>query len=96
MAIDIDDLTTQELENLLKEKKRREANKLAEEGAKIREELAAYCLKKYKLPLATIFTAGKRTEYKHPETGEVWKAGGAKNKKPEWVKVLQKADKKAA
>ena len=90
--IDIDELSVEQIQNMLKEKKKREADKLSEQGEKIRGELDAYCQKTYGMSLAAIFTAGKRSQYANPANkSEVYNGRG---KPPKWFADLSDEDRK--
>ena len=66
-----------------------QAKIVREKGVQAKTELEAYCLKKYGISLAAIFTssangAGPKS-YKNPTTGELYTYSG-RGKVPGWLK----------
>lgn len=86
---DITQMSAQEIREFLHRKEEEAAKQLRENVAKWKEELEAYCQKKYGVSLATIFTASSKPrdlkQYKHPQTGETYTYSG-RGKVPGWLK----------
>jgi hypothetical protein len=90
---DISQMTDQEIAAFLEQRKAEQAKLVRENGVKARAELEQYCLKKYNMSLAAIFTAGNKVlehkTYKNPETGALYVYKG-KGKVPGWLKGANK------
>jgi DNA-binding protein H-NS len=91
---DISQMTDAEIQEYLKQRKVQQANLVREKGVQAKAELETYCMKKYGMSLAAIFTAsangvGPKT-YKNPESGSLYTYSG-RGKVPGW---LQGPDKK--
>src|SRR5215467_553610 len=91
---DISQMTDAEIAEYMKQRKVAQAALVREKGVKAKAELEKYCLQKYGISLAAIFTAsangvGPKT-YKNPENGSLYTYSG-RGKVPGW---LQGADKK--
>lgn len=77
-------LSIDDLELLLKQKKA-DAKKLsAEKGRQYKKELEAHCLAKYGVSLKEIYRADKTAIYKNPKTGVEYVYAGF-GKIPEWL-----------
>jgi DNA-binding protein H-NS len=87
---DITQMTAQEIEEYLQQRKDEAAKKLQENGMKWKEELEVYCQKKYGVSLAVIFTASDKApkpsrQFKNPADGSVYTYSG-RGKVPGWLK----------
>jgi hypothetical protein len=86
---DISQMTDTEIAAYLQVRKAEQAKLVRENGVKAKAELEAYCLKKYNMSLAAIFTASANgkgpTTYKNPTTGEIWTYSG-RGKVAAWAK----------
>lgn len=86
---DITQMTAQEIRDYLRQKEEEAAKQLQLNAAKWKEELDAYCWKKYSVSLATIFTASAKPrdvkQYKNPQDGKLYTYSG-RGKLPNWVK----------
>jgi len=87
---DISQMTDAEIAAYMQMRKAEQAKLVRENGVKAKAELEAYCLEKYKMSLAAIFTssanggAGPKS-YKNPENGSIYTYSG-RGKVPGWLK----------
>jgi len=88
-TLDISQMTDAEIAAYMQMRKAEQAKLVRENGVKAKAELEQYCLKKYGMSLAAIFTASANSagpkSYKHPETGQVYTYSG-RGKVPVWLK----------
>jgi hypothetical protein len=87
---DISQMTDQEIKAFLDQRKVDQAKIVREKGVAAKAELEAYCLKKYGISLAAIFTAssegkGPKT-YKNPTDSSLYTYSG-RGKVPAWLKI---------
>lgn len=86
---DISQMTDTEIKAYLEQRKIAQAQLVREKGVQAKAELEQYCLKKYGISLAAIFTASTNgsgpKQYKNPQTGASYTYSG-RGKVPGWLK----------
>src|SRR5712692_2886618 len=86
---DITQMTDQEIKEYQEQRKATQAALVREKGVKAKAELEKYCLQKYGISLAAIFTASANgtgpKSYKNPATGQTYTYSG-RGKVPGWLK----------
>ena len=82
-------MTVEEIAAYLEQKKQSDVREKHQKALKAKQELGAYCQRKYGLTLQQVFTASDKApqwkQYKNPQNGSLYNYSG-RGKLPTWLK----------